>query len=345
MARFFDSAGHRGRGITFVLLIGVSLLLGSAMVAGCGSGEKFPAKPITMVVPYAPGGGSDIIFRVFDKVAVDAKILPQNMVIDNKAGGSGVVGKSYGKEKPADGYTLITADDSTSFTYLAGQTPWEYDDFTFIANIDRDFNMVVVRSDSPYKTLADFVSAAKAKPKDVKVGGTGVGQTDNIQLALMEKATGAKFTYVSFDSGGQCVTNLLGGQVDAIMANPSEAYEQMRAGKVKALGISSPERQTNFSDPIFKDIPTWKEAGVNLTTAQWRGIAAPPKMKKETQDQLIDIVKKVTDTPAWKTEYLDKFMQVKAFVAGDDFKKEVQQEVATFKPIFQDLGLYKPKPQ
>ncbi len=327
-----------------MVAIGTVAVVATLLLGGCQSGEKFPAKPITFVVPYAPGGGSDIIFRVFDKIAVDNKILPQNMVIDNKAGGSGVVGKSYGKEKPADGYTLITADDSTSYTYLAGQTPWEYDDFTFIANIDRDFNMIVVRADSPYKTLQDLINAAKAKPKDVKMGGTGVGQVDNIHTALVEKATGAKFTYVSFDSGGQVITNILGGQVDCAMANPSEAYEQMRAGKVRSLGISAPERQTNFADSIFKDIPTWKEAGVNVATAQWRGVAAPPKMKKETQDQLIDIVKKVTETPAWKTEYIDKFMQVKAFVAGDDFKKEVQQEVATFKPIFQELGLYKPRP-
>lgn len=324
--------------------VGIVAVVATLLLGGCQSGEKFPAKPITMVVPYAPGGGSDIIFRVFDKVAVDSKILPQNMVIDNKAGGSGVVGKSYAKEKPADGYTLVTADDSTSFTYLAGQTPWEYDDFTFIANIDRDYNMFTVRSDSPYKTLQELISAAKAKPKTIKLGGTGVGQVDNIQAVLVEQATGAKFTYVSFDSGGQCVTNLLGGQVDAILANPSEAYEQMRAGKVKSLGISSAERQA-FTDPIFKDIPTWKESGINLTLAQWRGIAGPPKMKKETQDALIEIAKKVTDTPAWKTEYLDKFMQVKAFVSGDDFKKEVQQEVATYKPIFQELGLYKPRPQ
>ncbi len=332
------------RTVSIAAVMAIALLLGSLALSGCQSGEKFPVKPITFVVPYAPGGGSDIISRVFDKVAVDNKFLPQNLVIDNKAGGSGVVGKSYAKEKPADGYTLMTADDSTSYTYLAGQTPWEYDDFTFIANIDRDYNMIVVRADSPYKTLQELISAAKAKPKDVKMGGTGVGQVDNIHTVLVEKATGAKFTYVSFDSGGQVITNILGGQVDTAMANPSEAYEQMRAGKVRALGISSPERQA-FTDPIFKDIPTWKEAGVNVTVAQWRGIAAPPKMKKETQDALIDIAKKVTEAPAWKTEWIDKFMQVKAFVSGDDFKKEVQQEVATFKPIFQDLGLYKPRPQ
>jgi putative tricarboxylic transport membrane protein len=330
------------RGVWMASLIGLLTLVAAFSLAGCQAGEKYPAKPILFVVPYAPGGGSDIIIRIFDKIATETKAMPQPFVIENKAGGSGVVGKSYAKEKPADGYTLVTADDSTSFTYLAGQTPWEYDDFTFIANIDRDYNMIVVKADSPYKTLKDLIAAAKAKPKEIKMGGTGVGQVDNVHTALVEKATGAKFTYVSFDSGGQVVTNVLGGQVDCAMANPSEAYEQMRAGKVRALGISSPERQA-FTDPIFKDIPTWKESGVDVVVAQWRGIAGPPKMKKEQVDWLIDMTKKVVETPQWKSEYLDKFMQVKTFVAGDDFKKEVQQEVATYKPIFQELGLYKPR--
>lgn len=341
MRRISVPTGAKARRLGMIGMAAASLLLGSLLIGGCQTAEKFPAKPITFVVPYAPGGGSDIIVRIFDKIAVENKIIPQNMVVENKAGGSGVVGKSYAKEKPADGYTLVNADDSTTFTYLAGQTPWEYDDFTFIANIDRDYNMVVVRSDSPYKSLKELISTGKDKPKSIKIAGTGVGQVDNIHAALMEKATGAKFTYVSFDSGGQVITNILGGQVDAALANPSEAYEQMRAGKVKALGISAPERQTNFADPIFKDIPTWKESGVDVATAQWRGIAGPPKMKKETQDALIEIAKKVTETPAWKNDYLDKFMQIKTFVAGEDFKKEVQQEVTTFKPIFQELGLYK----
>lgn len=326
--------------------LGMAAAAGLALVgltlagAGCQSAASYPSKPILYVVPYAPGGGSDIIIRTFDKIATDMKAIPQPMVIENKAGGSGVVGKSYGKEKPADGHTLITADDSTSFTYLTGATPWEYNDFTFIANIDRDYNMIVVRNESPYKTLPELISAAKANPKKLTMAGTGVGQVDNIHTVLFEKNGGGSYTYVAFDSGGQVLTNLLGGQVDAAMANPSEAYEQMRAGKVRALGISAPEK-VPFSDPLFKDVPTWKESGVNLAMAQWRGITAPPNTKKEHQDWLIAMVKKVTDSKEWKDQYLDKYMQVQTFVAGDDFKKEVDQEIATFKPVFQELGLYK----
>ena len=328
------------RGLGMAAAAGLALVGLTLAGAGCQSAASYPSKPILFVVPYAPGGGSDIIIRVFDKIATEMKAIPQPMVIENKAGGSGVVGKSYGKEKPADGYTLITADDSTSFTYLTGATPWEYNDFTFIANIDRDYNLIVVKADSPYKTLKDMVADAKANPKKVKVAGTGVGQVDNIQLILFEKNGGGSYTYVAFDSGGQVMTNLLGGQVEAALANPSEAYEQMRAGKVRALGISAPERMP-FNDPMFKEIPTWKESGVNLAIGQWRGITAPPNTKKEHQDWLISMVKKVTDSKEWKDQYLDKFMQVQTFVAGDDFKKEVDQEIATFKPIFQELGIYK----
>lgn len=342
MARFLGAKRLNLHGLTVTTLAAISLLLGAAALVGCQGGEKYPAKPILFVVPYAPGGGTDIIVRTFDKIATEIKALPQPMVIENKAGGSGIVGKSYAKEKPADGYTLMAADDSTTYTYLTGNTPWEYDDFTFIANIDRDYNMIIVKADSPYQTMKDLVAAAKAKPKALKMAGTGVGQVDNIHAVLLEKNGGGAYTYVSFDSGGQVMTNILGGQVDAALANPSEAFEQIRAGKVRALGISAPDR-TAVSSPMFKDIPTWKESGVDLVAAQWRGIAGPPGIKKEQLDFLIAAVKKVTDSPQWKEQYIDKFMQVQTFVAGEDFKKEVQKEVATFKPVFEELGLYKPR--
>ncbi len=342
MRSIFGLFRLRTRHLGMVTIAALLSLVAVIALVGCQGGEKYPAKPILFVVPYAPGGGTDIIVRTFDKIATEIKALPNPMVIENKAGGSGVVGKSYAKEKPADGYTIMAADDSTTYTYLTGNTPWEYDDFTFIANIDRDYNMIIVKADSPYKTMQELVSAAKAKPKSLKMAGTGVGQVDNIHTVLLEKNGGGAYTYVSFDSGGQVMTNLLGGQVDAALANPSEAYEQMRAGKVRSLGVSAPDR-TAFTDPLFKDVPTWKEAGVNLVAAQWRGIAGPPGIKKEQLDFLTSAVKKVVDSPQWKEQYIKKFMQVDTFVAGDDFKKEVQKEVATFKPVFEELKLYKPR--
>ncbi|MCL4370411.1 MAG: tripartite tricarboxylate transporter substrate binding protein [Chloroflexi bacterium] len=342
MLPILRSARSRWGSVGVATLLAASLIAGGLLMSGCQGGEKYPSKPILMVVPYAPGGGTDIIARNFDKLAMDLKVIPQNFAIENKAGGGGIVGKSYGKEKPADGYTIVWSDDSSAYGDLMGNAPWKYNDFTFIAKMVSDYNMFIVRTESPIKDLKDMIAQGKANPKKLKVAGTGVGNTDQIQLALFTKNGGGDYTYVSFESGGQVMTNVLGGQVDAALANPSEAYEQIRAGKVRALGYSAPER-VQFNDPVFKDTPTWKEAGVNLSIAQWRGVVGPPGMKKEHVDWLINAFKKVSDSKEWKEQYLDKFQQMNAFISGDAFKKAVEDEYASFRPVFNELGLTKKK--
>ena len=201
--------------VRIVLLIGaIGVLSHAAALTGYAAGAKYPAKPILFVVPYAPGGGTDIMVRVIDRVGTQLKVLPQPLVIENKSGGSGVVGKSYAKTRPADGYTITCADDSSTVVDLFGNAPWPYNDFTYIAKLNRDYQMIVVRADSPYKTLKDLVTAAKAQPNSIKIGGTGVSQIDVLHVAMFEKAGGVKFNYIGFDSGGQVITNLLGGHVD-----------------------------------------------------------------------------------------------------------------------------------
>ena len=267
--------------VRMMFLVGAIVMLSHfAAVTGYAAGAKYPAKPILFVVPYAPGGGSDIMVRVIDKVGTQLKVLPQPLVIENKTGGSGVVGKSYAKTKPADGYTLVNADDSTTVVDLFGNAPWPYNDFTYIAKLNVDYQMILVRADSPYKTLKDLVAAAKANPTHVKIGGTGVAQIDVLHISRFEKASGVKFNYIGFDSGGQVMTNLLGGHIDTAIANPGEGYEQMRAGKVRSLGVSS-DKRVGFDSAVFKDVPTWKEAGVNLSLSQWRAVAGPKGMPKE----------------------------------------------------------------
>jgi putative tricarboxylic transport membrane protein len=326
-----------------MFLVGAIVMLSHfAAVTGYTAGAKYPAKPILFVVPYAPGGGSDIMVRVIDKVGTQLKVLPQPLVIENKTGGSGVVGKSYAKTKPADGYTLVNADDSTTVVDLFGNAPWPYNDFTYIAKLNVDYQMILVRADSPYKTLKDLVAAAKAKPNTLKIGGTGVAQIDVLHISRFEKASGVKFNYIGFDSGGQVMTNLLGGHIDTAIANPGEGYEQMRAGKVRSLGVSS-DKRVGFDSAVFKDVPTWKEAGVNLSLSQWRAVAGPKGMPKEPVDWLIDALKKITDSKEWQEQYLDKFLQVGVFVTGAEFQKEVEEEYAVYKAIMEEIGLLKKK--
>jgi putative tricarboxylic transport membrane protein len=132
--------------IRTVLLLGaIGMLSNAAALTGYAAGAKYPSKPILFVVPYAPGGGTDIMVRVIDKIGTQLKVLPQPLIIENKPGGSGVVGKSYAKIKPADGYTITCADDSSTVVDLFGNAPWPYNDFTYIAKLNVDYQMIVVR--------------------------------------------------------------------------------------------------------------------------------------------------------------------------------------------------------
>lgn len=292
----------------------------------------YPARPISFIVPYAAGGGSDIMVRSLDKIAQDLKVFPQNFTVSNVAGGSGFTGKAQAYAKPADGYTLTIGDDSTIFGQLLGQAPMKYTEFTYVARMVSDPNMVVVLTGSPYKTLKDWIDAAKAKPKGVSVGGTGIGNADHVQLANIEKKVGASFTYVPFDSGGQVMTNLLGGKVDAAMANPSEAYEQMRAGKVRALGITTDKR---ISD--LPDVPTLKEQGVDYVVAQFRGVAGPKGMPADVVAYLEEAFKRVAKSETWKTDYLTKYQQVDGYMGSAEFTAFMDTFFKEQEQAFKDL--------
>ena len=292
----------------------------------------YPERAINIIVPYAAGGGTDIMFRTMDKVAAELKIFPQNFVITNVTGGSGFTGKQQAISRPPDGYTLTVADDSNIFGQILGQAPMKYTDFTYIARMVLDYNMVIVRQDSPFKSLQDWIAAAKAQPKGVTVGGTGIGNNDHVHLANIEKRTGVQFNYISFDSGGQVLTNLLGGQVASALANPGEAYEQIRAGTVRALGVSAPERLKGLPH-----VPTWREQGVDYVVAQFRGVAGPKGIPADIVAYLEEAFKRVAESPLWASEYLDKYQQVNGYLNSADFQKFVDEYYAETERAFQEL--------
>ena len=296
----------------------------------------YPDRAISFIVPYAAGGGSDIMVRNLDKIAVTLQLIPQPFVISNVAGGSGFTGKQQAISRPADGYTLTVVDDPNVFGQLLGQAPMKYTDFTYVARMVLDYNMVVVKAESPFSSLKDWLDAAKAKAKGVTVGGTGIGNNDHVQLANIEQKTGTQFNYVSFDSGGQVMTNLLGGQIDSALANPSEAYEQMRAGKVRSLGVSAPQRI-----PDLRDVPTWKEGGVDYAVAQFRGIGGPKGIPADVVQYLEQVFKRVADSPEWKAEYLGKFQQLNGFMGSAEFTKFMDETYKENERAFKELEALK----
>jgi putative tricarboxylic transport membrane protein len=324
-------------------LWGWTLLLGAAIAAGAtvrSDAAEYPTRPIEIVVPYAPGGGTDIMMRQIVKVIEDQKLSPVPITVANRTGGSGVVGKSYAINRAPDGYTLVAVDAGNWQQELQGNATWNYrKDFTYIARMVTDVNLLIVRKESPYNTLADFLGAARAKGKGgLSVGGTNVGQVDHIANIGLNRAAKVDLTYVPFKSGGEVMTNVLGGHVDAAWANPNECISQLEAGQVRALAVADEERLK-----LLPTIPTMKEQGVNLISNQWRAVGGPGNLPKPVIDFWVGVLDKVRKTDAWRQGYLQKSVLDDGWLTGEAFLKVVDAEHEVDKAVFAELGMLKKK--
>jgi putative tricarboxylic transport membrane protein len=323
--------------------LAVAVLGAMVLAAGgatLGDAASYPTRPIELVVPYAPGGGTDIMYRHIVKVIEQEKLVPFALTVNNRSGGSGVVGKSYAINKPADGYTLVAVDQGNGQQELLGHATWNYKkNFTYIARMVTDVNLLVVRKDSPYNTLAEFLGAARSKGKGgLSVGGTGSGTVDHIANISLNRAAKVDLTYVPFKSGGEVVTNLLGGHTNAAWANPNECIGQLESGQVKALGVAAEQRLG-----LLKDVPTMRESGVNVISTQWRAVGGPGNLPKQIVAYWVDVLGKVRKSPEWRKGYLEKSVLEDGWLTGEDFSRFVEEEYENYKAVFAELGMLKKK--
>lgn len=328
----------RPRRIIFMLLL-VTLFV--TLATGCGqTATKYPEKPITLIVQSGAGGGSDIFARTLASGFDKDKLLPQPITVENKSGGSGAVAFAYTAGKKGDPYFIQTAVANFLTTPLQGLSQVTYKDFTPIANFAFDEYVVLVRADSKYQSVKDVVADAKAKPKEVKVGGSELGASDSIATYLLEKAAGVKFNYIVFTGGGDATANLLGGHVDLVIGNPGEALEMVKAGKVRSLGVFAEKRLAGWPD-----LPTLKEQGVDAVYVQNRGIVAPGGFPADARKVLQDAMKKYYDGATFKKYTKDNFL-TEAWMDGETFGKWLESENTRYAGILKEMGLIKePKTQ
>lgn len=321
----------------WVGLAAIAVVLG---VAAEPAAAQYPTRPVELVVPYAPGGGTDIMYRQIVKVIELEKLVPVAMTVVNRSGGSGVVGKSYAINKPRDGYTLVAVDQGNGQQELLGHATWNFQkDFTYIARMVTDVNLLIVRKDSPYRTLQEFLAAARAKGKGgVSVAGTGSGGVDHIANISTNRAAKVDLTYVPFKSGGEVMTNLLGGHTDAAWANPNECISQLEAGQVRALAVAAEQRLK-----LLSSVPTMRELGFNVISTQWRAIGAGGNLPKPVVDYWVGVLDKVRKSDEWRKGYLEKSVLEDGWLTGDAFLKFVTEEYETYKAVFAELGMLKKK--
>jgi putative tricarboxylic transport membrane protein len=321
-------------------LLSVVLLATSLVVFGAGNSlgaGKYPEKPITFIVVAGPGGGSDIFARTMAAGIEKDKILPQPIIVENKPGGSGSIAYAYVAGKKNDPYFIVNAGPTMLTTPLIGITPVTMKDFTPIANFVFDDYVLMVNQNSKYKSIKEIIDVARANPKKMTVGGTSLGSSDSICAYMIEKAAGVQFNFIVFNGGGEVNAALLGGHVDMAMANPGEALEHYKAGKVRLLGVFSEKRLASAPD-----VPTMKEQGINAVYVQNRGISAPADIPADARKVLEEASLKYRKTETFK-KYCEDNMLSEAWMDSAALGKFLEEWNAKYAVILKDMGLIKKK--
>jgi putative tricarboxylic transport membrane protein len=280
-------------------------LLAAALLAvstlGFAQG-KYPSRTIEVVVPYAPGGGTDNLMRMITGIIEENKWSPVPLNVNNRAGGSGAVGFNYLINKKGDAHTIAGATPMIVSGKIEGRLPGNHRDaMTILMIVAIDELMLSVRDESPYKTIDDFVKAARAKPGGLTVGGTATLTEDHIFTYLFEKAAKIQVKYVPFNSGGEVTTALMGGHIDAAVENPNEIVSQIEAGKARNLAVAARQRLKDAPD-----VPTFAERGYEFYWEQMRGVVGPANMPPEAVKWWQDTLKKVVATEKWQKDYIKR---------------------------------------
>jgi putative tricarboxylic transport membrane protein len=290
---------------------------------------------LKMLIPANPGGGWDQTGRAL-AAAMQAARSVQNVQFDNKGGAAGTIGLAqFVNAAKGDPNTLMMSGMVMVGGIALNKPPVDLTMVTPIARLTTEYEVVVVPANSPHKTIGDLVKAFKAEPGKVSWGGGSAGGTDHILVGLIAKAVGAdpsKINYVPFKGGGEAITSIIGGHVAAGVSGLGEFAEQIKAGRMRALAVSSPK--------ALDGIPSLKEQGIDVELGNWRGVFAAPGITPAQRDTLIAAVKAGTESPMWK-ESLTKFGWDAAYLPGDDYKKFLDEDIKRVTAIIDSLGLRK----
>ena len=288
-----------------------------------------------MIVHTAPGGGNDLLARAVAQMLEKEKLLPVRMQVINKPGGNGAVAAAALSEKKGESNVLgFITSVWIANPLTTSEAKVTLHDLTPVANLLREPAVFAVRSDSPYKTLKDFIDAAKAKPGELKQSGGSVTSRDNIIRQTLQTSTGAKWAFVSFQGGGERLAALLGGHVDMMVIEPQEAGEQIRAGKLRVLAQIADKPL-----PSYQNVPTLKQAGFDVVaTPQIRAVVAPPGIPKEALAYYEDMFLKLSKTASWK-KYVEDYQLEDGYSNGADLGKSITQIEKDMRTQFQVAGM------
>jgi tripartite-type tricarboxylate transporter receptor subunit TctC len=321
--------------MSVVRMVSLALAVALALV-GPVAAQDFPSRPISIVAPFPPGGVADLTARPL--AAAMEKVLKNPVAVVNKTGASGAVGMQYVAASKPDGYTLLLALSSISIIpeadKLFGRPPaYTVDQFTPLALLSADPTILVVRTESPWKTAKDFIEDARKRPGQISFSSSGIYGTLHMAMELFTHSAGIKMRHVPMAGGGPAVNALLGGHVDALASGPSAVASQIKAGKLRALAGWGDRRIASMPD-----LPTFKELGYPEAEFYiWAGLFAPKGLPEPVLAKLLEATKAAVEQPEFKGP-MEKLETPIVFRQGPDFQRFFEADAKRLAAGVQKVG-------
>jgi tripartite-type tricarboxylate transporter receptor subunit TctC len=308
-----------------------------ALAMGAAAAQDWPARPVTIVVPYAPGGNTDFLARLTAEKLTQA--IGRPFVVENRAGAAGIIAAEYMTRQPADGHTLffatITQISLAPYLYKIRYDPIK--DFVPIANVGGNPLVVTVGADKPWKTLKDLVDYAKANPGKLTVGHAGVGSLSHLSATVFLSRAGIQATMVPYKGGGPALQDMMGGQTDMYSANISEIMPHVNSGRIRFLGVSSlkPIKQ-------LPGVPAIAQTYAGHSVETWNGLVGPAGIPAAVVDRLADAVSKALQSPDMLAKLDAAGVVPQTGQVKDEFARRIQRDMVQWKPLMEQAGI---KPQ
>jgi putative tricarboxylic transport membrane protein len=314
-----------------------------AVLATCrlaARADWHPEHNVDLVAGAGPGGGIDLTARLLQKIMYDRKLVSVPVSVVNKPGGGGAVAWSYLGQHAGEGELLAITVPGILTNHITGKSPVSYKDVTPLVQLLSDYVVWTVRTDSPLKTGKDMIERLKADPGSVSIAvGIGLGTPNHMASVMAAKAGGVdikKLRFVVLKSSGESVAAALGGHVDVVASSPLSAAKLVEAGKLRPIATSSPVRQ----GAPYANAPTWKEMGIDVTLANWRGIIGPKGMKPEQIRYWENVFAAVTQSDEWKAA-VKKNLWRGTFMKSDESRAFLDEQDGKLREVLQEIGLAK----
>ena len=304
-----------------------------AQSASTGSGQAYPTRHIELVSATGAGGGSDLVARMVADIIAKEKLLPQQVIVQNRPGGGGAVGQTYVAAKRGDPYIFMQTAINLVTVPIRTGLDLGSDKFTTLGAIGFDLNSISVAENSPYRTLKDLLAAARDKPKTISVGITSPGGGAHSMMHRLEKLSGARFNMVSFKSGAESVTAVMGGHIQATAENLGEVMGQVENKKLRLLGVPAVTRIAGLPN-----VPTLKEQGFDIHAGGMRGFVAPAGIPRDAAKVLEDTLAKVHKSAAWR-EYMARNMYEDIYMNAGELSKWLAAQQAEMMQYLTEMGL------